>query len=199
MARRARKINWFGSILTGLLTGVALIVLVLAAALIVVPKATGGMSLTVLTGSMRPGIQPGDVVVVKGVDAASIQSLQVGDVITFLPFPDDPTLVTHRIVAKIAGHDGYSFITQGDANNAVDTWGPVYDYQIRGQLLFTVPKVGYAQQWIGSAKVWLPPAIGLGLIGYGVIAVLSNLRRRRPDAEPAAPAGRSGPSRALVE
>jgi len=152
---------------------------ILTVALVVVPKVTGGMSLTVLTGSMRPGINPGDVVVTRGVDTQQAASLNIGDVITFLPYPDDPTLVTHRIIAKSVGASGVSFITQGDNNNVADSWGPVHDFQVRGNVLYVVPKVGWARQWVGQAGPWLVPGVGVLLIGVGIVSVVTS--RRRPD------------------
>ncbi|MCL2653989.1 MAG: signal peptidase I [Propionibacteriaceae bacterium] len=152
---------------------------ILTVALVVVPKVTGGMSLTVLTGSMRPGINPGDVVVTRGVDTQQAASLNIGDVITFLPYPDDPTLVTHRIIAKSVGAAGVSFITQGDNNNVADSWGPVHDFQVRGNVLYVVPKVGWARQWVGQAGPWLVPGVGVLLIGVGIVSVVTS--RRRPD------------------
>jgi len=196
MARATRSTHWLKGIASGVLGAVTIAVLALAAVLIVVPKVAGGMSLTVLTGSMAPTIQPGDVVVTRGVNPEQAQTLQVGDVITFLPYADDPMLVTHRIIGKTVGHDGFAFITQGDANNVVDSWGPVEDYQIRGALMFTVPKVGYLQQWLGSAKNWVLPAVGLGLIGYAIVAFSLSLRRGQ--TEPAAATNR-GPQRAVTE
>jgi len=151
---------------------------ILTVALVVVPKVTGGMSLTVLTGSMRPGINPGDVVVTRGVDTAQAANLNIGDVITFLPYPDDPTLVTHRIIGKAIGASGVSFITQGDNNNVADSWGPVHDFQVRGDVLYVVPKVGWARQWVGQAGPWLVPGVGVVLILVGVVSVITSARRR---------------------
>ena len=167
----------------------------LAIVFVVVPKMTGGMTLTVLTGSMEPGIKPGDVVVDKGV--THISDLRIGDIITFLPYPDDPTLVTHRIVGKGVSGDGeISFVTQGDNNNAVDPWGPVLAKQIRGQHLFTVPKVGYVRQWAGDQTQVLIFGVAALLIGYGVVSFIVNSVRKGKKAD--GPAVGS-PRRALVD
>ncbi|MDR2931351.1 MAG: signal peptidase I [Propionibacteriaceae bacterium] len=161
-------------------TVIALALLGLAIVLVVIPKMMGGMSLTVLTGSMEPGIQPGDIVVTKGVDVKTAPSLQIGQIITFLPYPDDPTLVTHRIISKTVGSDGLAFVTQGDNNNAPDGWGPVKDYQIRGQVLYVVPRLGYVRQWLGPYTQWIVVGVAVVLIGYAVVAFVSSFRRR-PD------------------
>ena len=113
-------------------------VILLVLALIVVPRVAGGVPLTVLSGSMRPTVPEGSVVIVREVDAAD---LQIGDVITFQLRSGDPTLVTHRIVGISVGRDGPTFRTRGDANDAVDPT-PVVVEQVKGKVWYHVPWVG---------------------------------------------------------
>ena len=133
------------------LSGVVVLVAVgLVVLLAVVPKATGGAALTVLTGSMQPTLRPGDVIVVRGVETADVcGKVSVGDIVTFLPEPDDPSLVTHRVVAKTVGtfDDGTScrLVTQGDANSATDR--PISPAQVRGVLWYGLPRLGWVKQW----------------------------------------------------
>jgi signal peptidase len=90
---------------------------------------------TVLTGSMRPGIQPGDVVMVRPVPT---NELKVGDVIAYLP-PSHTTPVLHRIVSI----DPSGLLTKGDANNVEDPWGKVAtDSASTLRLVWVIPKVG---------------------------------------------------------
>jgi len=168
---------WWQTALTGLVTFVLIVAAGLVAALVVVPRVMGGMSLTVLTGSMEPYIHPGDVVVTRGVDVAAAADLRVGDVITFLPYPDNPTLVTHRIIGKSVNLSGTWFITQGDNNNAPDKWGPVGDFQVRGHVAYVIPKVGWVRQWTGQTGPWLLPAMGVVLIVTGVVGFVIAGRR----------------------
>jgi len=178
-------------------TGLVVVVLLALAVLLeVVPRVTGGMSLTVLTGSMEPGIKHGDIVVTRGIDQAEAQSLAVGDIITFLPYPDDPTLVTHRIVSLSTGPTGTSFVTRGDNNNAVDPWGPVADYKVRGKVLYTVPKLGYAREWAGQSLRWVVPALAGLLFVYAAVTGIRSFRRPGDEPEPARrpAAGPSSPS-----
>jgi len=174
--------HWPKTIASGLLTLVLVAAIVLAAAVVVVPRVLGGMSLTVLSGSMEPGIKPGDIVVTRGVDKAAASDLAVGDVITFLPFPDDPTLVTHRIIGKAVGVDGVVFTTKGDNNNAADPWGLVHDYQIRGKVMYTVPKLGWARQWVGGNAGWVVVGSAVMLIGFGIVTFAATFRRPVDDA-----------------
>ena len=97
---------------------------------------------TVLSGSMEPAIGKGSIVVVKPAD-----SYAEGDVITFEKgFKDSrgrSIAVTHRVVEVVEEAGAISFVTQGDANNGVDSKSvPVGD--VIGSVAFSVPYVGYA-------------------------------------------------------
>src|SRR4029077_3034604 len=63
---------------------------------------------TVLSGSMRPTVAPGDLAITQSV---LIGSLRVGDVIVFVP-PDEVRPVLHRIASRT----GDVVTTKGDAN-----------------------------------------------------------------------------------
>jgi len=151
-----------------------------------VPRCMGGTSLTVLTGSMEPAIKPGDMVATRGVDAANQNNFTVGQVIAFLPYPNNPTVVTHRITAVTQGPDGVSYTTKGDANNSVDPWGPVAASHVRGQVVYVVPKVGYVRQWVMEHFPVSASILGVVLIAYGIFAYFSTLRRHKPDDAPPA-------------
>ena len=120
----------------------------------VVPRVLGGDSLTVLSGSMEPTFSPGDVVVVKGVTEAEVCSdVSVGSIVTYFPEPNDPTLITHRVIGKTIGtfEDGTScrLITQGDANTVVDE--PISPAQVRGVFMYGVPGI-WSGAPVGSPK-----------------------------------------------
>lgn len=124
---------------TGVSVGVLLLALLAAAVTIVVPRVAGAVPLTVLSGSMEPTLPVGALAVVRPVDT---QDVRIGDVITFLPNPDDSTAVTHRVTAIQNHQDGTrTFTTQGDANSAPDA--PVADYQVRGRVWYSLPWLGY--------------------------------------------------------
>lgn len=117
------------------------VVLVVAAALaaVVVPRLTGATPYDVLTGSMRPKMPPGTLVVVRPVDFAQ---LQVGQVITYQPEPNDPSVITHRIVATGVDVTGQPVVyTQGDANPVRDP-APVRAEQVQGRVWYVVPLLG---------------------------------------------------------
>jgi signal peptidase len=101
------------------LVTVVLSVLVLATALAV---HLGYLALQpVLSGSMRPTFQPGDLVITRPVGAST---LNVGDVIGFVP-PGKSVEYVHRI-ASITHSGGKLWLTtKGDANRVADPWGRI--------------------------------------------------------------------------
>lgn len=116
----------------------------LLAVMVLIPRLTGWIPLTVLSGSMEPTIPVGSMVVVERLQGeADVADLEVGDVVTFMPRPNDPTLVTHRVVSTGGKADGTTvLVTQGDANGAPDP-DPVTAEQARGVLRYHVPYAGY--------------------------------------------------------
>lgn len=170
--------SWVRMLLTRALPGVVLLVLLaVLAALVVVPRLLGWAPLTVLSGSMEPTIPTGSQVVVSAVD--DVQELQVGDVITVMPYPNDATLVTHRIVERADTTDGPVFTTQGDANDVVDPW-EVTETQIRGEVRYWVPGAGYVATVLsGHTKALGTLVIAVTLFGYAGMQVVSAVRERR--------------------
>lgn len=125
-------------LLAGTGAGVLALVLALAVLVVVIPRVTGGVPLTVRSGSMAPALPVGSLAVVLPVEP---EDVRVGDVVTVLPYPDDPTAVTHRVVAVAHRQDGSRvFTTRGDANDAADD--PVAGHQIRGRLAYAAPGLG---------------------------------------------------------
>jgi signal peptidase len=120
-----------------LLLGAVVTITVLA-----VPSLIGAEeSYVVLSGSMEPELQTGDVVVVHSVSPAEVQE---GDIITFRrngggDAGDDR--VTHRVIEKRTTDDGVVYRTKGDANEEPDPT-PVSHSQVIGEVWFHIPLVG---------------------------------------------------------
>ncbi|CDM67311.1 Hypothetical protein CM240_0132 [Clostridium bornimense] len=88
-------------------------------------------SYVIVTPSMKPTINPGDMIFVKKTDA---DKLEKGDIITF---NKDNIVATHRI-EEISDD---SIITKGDNNNLEDT--PINKSDVIGKFVFSIPKIGY--------------------------------------------------------
>ncbi|TRW46421.1 signal peptidase I [Georgenia yuyongxinii] len=168
-----------GGVVTLLAIGVLAAVLVL---LVVIPRATGWVPLTILSGSMEPTIPTGAQVVVEPLngedDAANVQ---IGDVVTFMPHPDDHTLVTHRVIARTATTDGVVLMTQGDSNNAPDRW-EVRAKQLRGIVRYHVPYAGYTATALDSEQKNIGRLAAVGGLGlFAATHVVLSIRDRRRD------------------
>jgi signal peptidase I len=123
--------------------------------------------MTVLTGSMAPDIQPGDVIVVKPIKP---ENAQVKDVITYRN--SNNTLITHRIVNRVEKQNQLFFQTKGDANNVNDE-RLVSSNQLVGSLLFHIPKAGYVADFIKS-----PMGIVLFIVMGACMLIMGNGRKR---------------------
>jgi signal peptidase I len=156
------------------------VVLGAAMAAVVVPRLGGATSYAVLTGSMRPAMPPGTLVVVRPVDPADID---VGSVITFQPREDDPTVVTHRVIGQGFDASGdLAFQTRGDANDAPDA-GMVRPYQIVGERWYFVPYLGYVTDSLTGHQRQLGIYLAVGaLLLYALVmfAGATRDRMRRP-------------------
>lgn len=172
-------------VLTWLLGALLVLLCLLLLVTVAYPKVKGYVPLTILSGSMEPTYPTGSQVFVEPVEGAAEakDKVGVGSVITFMPLPDDPTLVTHRVVEVSYGTDGEpSYTTQGDANETPDeaVVGPT---QLRGVVRYHVPWVGYvASSMDAERKESVGMVLAGGLFLYAAWNVVAAVReRRRPD------------------
>ena len=121
---------------------------------------------TVVSGSMRPTISPGDVAITQ---AVAIDSLQLGDVIAFYP-PGQTLPVLHRITSLEATPSGEVITTRGDANNVGDPWHATLKGTTAYRLVAVLPFIGWLSQLQRPVLILAAFLVGL--------AVLLELRRR---------------------
>lgn len=130
-----------------------------------VPTFGGYSPLIVLTDSMFPQIESGDLIVVKAVDA---KELHEGDIISFFdPDASGTAVVTHRILS--IQENGY-FITKGDANNTEDET-PVPPDHLVGIYQLRIPKAGNVAMFLQTTP-GLIVCVGVPLVllvGYELI------------------------------
>jgi len=103
-------------------------------------------TLAVLSGSMRPVMEPGDVIVatpIRNVD------LKVGDVITYHVPTGDRHLITHRVVEIVEPGEYPVIRSQGDANDTVDQLARLKQPTVWKTRL-VVPRLGYLLIWLRS-------------------------------------------------
>ena len=93
-----------------------------------------------MSNSMKPYINRGDVVLVKKIKQEELKKLCVGDVIQY---SIDNKTVIHRIITIIEGSGGkLEFITKGDFNETADVF-PVEEEQVVGIAKYYIPYIGY--------------------------------------------------------
>lgn len=101
-----------------------------------------GVRPTVVGGaSMEPAMELGDIAVVREVRS---ETIEVDDVVSYRRL--DGVGVLHRVVGVQNVGDSRVFITKGDANDTPDM-EPVRPSQIKGKVVFVIPKLG----WVGVA------------------------------------------------
>lgn len=164
---------WVGQVLTWVFI---LSVLAVLTAAVVVPRIAGATPYAVLTGSMRPDLGPGTLVVVR---PTPIDEIDIGDVITYQLKSGKPTVVTHRVVGIGMDAEGKRVLqTQGDANESIDPT-PVREVQIKGELWYSVPYLGHAHRVLtGQERQWAVYVVAALLLGYAAMAWGSALRNR---------------------
>lgn len=104
-----------------------------------VPSLAGVFPMIVLTDSMYPAIESGDLIICH---TAQAEEIAVGDVITFYdPMGSGTSVVTHRVL-EIQNQDGeLLFITKGDNNNVEDQV-PVTAEELIGIYQSRIPALG---------------------------------------------------------
>ncbi|KNY25546.1 signal peptidase I [Pseudobacteroides cellulosolvens] len=97
----------------------------------------------IATGSMIPICYPGDMVIYQKI---KIKDICKGDIIHFTC--KDKVTVTHR-VTEIIKSDKTVYRTKGD-NNSIPDIDLVYPEQIKGKVLFVIPKLGWISMLLKS-------------------------------------------------
>ncbi|MBQ6928978.1 MAG: signal peptidase I [Oscillospiraceae bacterium] len=83
-----------------------------------VPSVGGWLPLIVLTDSMSPVIQGGDLIICHTAEA---EDIMINDVIAFFdPAGNGTSIVTHRVIDVVEENGTISFQTKGDNNNTED-------------------------------------------------------------------------------
>src|SRR6476661_2824997 len=165
----------------------ALVVLaVLTFALLAVgPHVLGYRTMTMLTGSMAPKINPGDVTIVTPIKVSDVTE---GMVITYHRPIEDHSLVTHRVISVEKAADGTVTVqTKGDANAAADPWTATLNgdtaYRVRG----VVPILGHVIEALRApvvAQVLLYGAPTL-LVGWLLLTIWRPARDENEEGDDA--------------
>jgi len=115
--------------------------------------------MSVLSGSMSPTFNAGDVIVGKIINP---HDLKQGDIITFR---FENSLITHRVINGINKDGKLLFTTKGDNNNVEDL-EPAGDEKIISKYLFRIPLIGFA-------IIFMKGTVGVASICFLIILSIS--------------------------
>ncbi len=124
------------------MTSTAILVLATAGFLLLAvgPHVFGYRTATMLTGSMSPLINPGDVVVTV---PKAANEVAVGDIISYHIPVEDHRVETHRVVEVTQDVNGrLAVVTKGDANNGKDPWVATLEDDTVWQTQAVIPHLG---------------------------------------------------------
>lgn len=160
---------------------VVVILFVLAAIFLLGSRLLGYKVYTVISGSMEPVYNVGDLVYVKEVD---VREIKAGDDITFV-LNDSKTVATHRVYRVDKNVKGLYFTTYGVNNlseearealkngrelKSTDLDTPVWEKNVQGVVQFRIPLLGYVSDFIGH-----PPGTWIAIGGVAVLIILAFL------------------------
>lgn len=133
-----------------------------------VPSVGGTTPLIVLTDSMYPTIESGDLIFCKTTKA---EDVKVGDIIAFFdPAGNGTSVVTHRVAEVTTDDNGVAWVTKGDANNTNDA-AKVPSKNLVGVYKTRIPNAGNVAMFMQTTQgliicVICPIII---LVGYDIV------------------------------
>ena len=151
--------------------GIVVVAVVSFAGLAVGPHVLGYRTMTMLTASMSPFIDPGDVTIVTPL---AVSEVTEGMVITYHVPIGEHQLVTHRVVSVEHGTDGTVTVqTKGDNNDAIDPWTATLEGDTAYQVRAVIPEIGHAihalrTPVVATALVYIAPAL---VAGWLILAI----------------------------
>lgn len=101
----------------------------------------------VLSDSMQPAINSGDLVLVGSPDHPFVDEIKPGAIVTYRR---NEALVTHRIVSIT----GDTLATKGDAMEDTDPWPISRFSDIEGSYIARIPYVGHLNAFIRTKTGW---------------------------------------------
>jgi len=129
--------------------------------------------LAVVSPSMVPTLNVGDLIVVQGISnfsqvhAAPYKTDNPGDILVFHNPRHPEDLIVHRAIEKFYQNGTWYFKTKGDNNNGADNWslpngtrlpkGAVPQQYVVGKVIYVVP-------WLGHVALNIRKPIGLFII-----------------------------------
>ena len=132
------------------------------------PNFLGVKSYVIISGSMQPELNIGDIVFVK-----KEMDLHEGDIISFR---QGQSVITHRI-NKVIDEDGkIVYQTKGDYNNIEDS-GTITAETIEGKVIWKLPKLGNVSLFLQNKMI----IIFITLLLYMYISISGSREKKRKE------------------
>jgi signal peptidase I len=152
------------------------------AVLAVGPHVFGYRTMTMLTSSMAPQIEPGDITIVTPI---AVSEVTEGMVISYHIPVGDHSVVTHRVVSVESGPAGTVTVqTKGDANEAVDPWTAQLQGDTAYQVRAVIPEAGHLIQALRTPTI--APVLLYGaptlLVGWLLLSIWRPTREEEDKA-----------------
>jgi signal peptidase I len=170
----ARALPW-------VVRGLVVVAVVAFAGLAVGPHVLGYRTMTMLTASMSPSIDPGDVTIVTPL---AVTDVTEGMVITYHIPIGEHQLITHRVVSVEHGPDGSVTVqTKGDNNESVDPWSATLKGDTAYQVRAVVPEIGHVihalrTPVVATTLVYGAPAL---VAGWLILAIWRPTKQEEED------------------
>lgn len=147
-----------------------------------VPSFGGRLPMIILTDSMYPEFESGDIIICRTEDA---ESIKVGDIIAFFdPAGNGMSIVTHRVIEVTEENGSIAWRTKGDANNVEDQMA-VPAEKLVGVYQRRIPGVGniamFMQTTTGLIVCVVIPLILL--VGYDIVRRRIYEKKNEEDTE----------------
>lgn len=147
-----------------------------------VPSVGGWLPLIVLTDSMYPEIESGDLIICHTEEAENIKD---GDIIAFFdPAGNGTTIVTHRVTDVTIQDGTLAFQTKGDANNVEDAMlVPAED--LVGVYQRRIPNMGNVAMFMQTTQGLIVCVVCpiILLVGYDMIRRRMYEKAKKEDAD----------------
>jgi signal peptidase len=159
------------------------------------PKILGKEIMSVLSGSMEPGIKTGSIIAVEPVSPDQQGTFKSGDVITFKSADDPNMLITHRVVSVNDTGSSLEYITKGDNNDSEDPKPIPSGNVVAKYANFTIPYLGFFLAWVktkaGIIVVMIVP--GVLLIISSIVSLIRSIMRMEEPKDQTASLGETTP------
>lgn len=111
-----------------------------------IPNIFGRKFFVIVSGSMTPEIDVGDIVITK-----HDENIESGKIIAYRK---DSTIIVHRVVKNLKVNDEVMYQTKGDQNNVEDR-ELVAKSKIEGVVVGKIPYVGNVLMWLYNHLAWI--------------------------------------------